>query len=77
MLIIRNIPEQKSFVDIKHVTVIADTPDLSNSVTELTYSMLKSFKRQMCISITRRILLFISVDKFVTKCRDLYVMNVK
>ena len=32
MFIIRNIPEQKYFVDIKHVTV---TPD---SVTELAHS---------------------------------------
>ena len=29
MFIIRNIPEQKYFVDIKHVTVTADSPDLS------------------------------------------------
>ena len=36
-------PEQKYFVDIKHVTVTADSPDLSDSVTELAYSMLKSF----------------------------------
>ena len=41
MFIIRNIPEQKYFADIKHVTVIADPPDLSDSVTELAYSMLK------------------------------------
>ena len=27
MFIIRNIPEQKYFVDIKHVTVTADSPD--------------------------------------------------
>ena len=35
-------PEQKYFADIKHVTVTADSPDLSDSVTELAYSMLKS-----------------------------------
>ena len=35
MFIIRNIPEQKDFVDMKHVTVTADSPDLSGSVTEL------------------------------------------
>ena len=43
-LIIQNMLEQKYFVDIKHVTVTADSPDLSDSVTELAYSMLKSFK---------------------------------
>ena len=42
MLNIRNILEQKYFADIKHVTVTADSPDLSDSVTELGYSMLKS-----------------------------------
>ena len=31
MFIIRNIPEQKYFADIKHVTVTADSPDLSDS----------------------------------------------
>ena len=40
MFIIRNIPEHKCFVDIKHVTVTAD------SVTELAHSMLKSFTPQ-------------------------------
>ena len=33
MFIIQNIPEQKYFADIKNVTVIADSPDLSDSVT--------------------------------------------
>ena len=51
MFIIRNIPEQKSLADIKHVTVTADSPDLSDSVTELAYSMLKSFTPHMCITI--------------------------
>ena len=51
MFIIRNIPEQKYFVDIKHVTVTADSPDLSDVVTELAYSMLKSFTPQMSITI--------------------------
>ena len=46
MFIIWNIPEQKYCVDIKHVTVTADSPDLSDSVTELDYSMLKSFTPQ-------------------------------
>ena len=50
MFIIQNIPEQKYFVDIKHVTVTADSPDLSDSVTELAYSMLKSFTPQTCIT---------------------------
>ena len=45
MFILRNIPEQKYFVDIKHVTV---TPD---SVTELAHSMLKSFTPQTGITI--------------------------
>ena len=51
MVIIRNIPEQKYFVDIKHVTVTADSPDLSDSVAELAFSMLKSFTPQMGITI--------------------------
>ena len=50
MFIIQNIPEQKYFVDIKHVTVTANSPDLSDSVTELAYSMLKSFTLQTCIT---------------------------
>ena len=50
MFIIRNIPEQKYF-DIKHVTVTADSPDLSDSVTELAYSMLKLFTPQTAITI--------------------------
>ena len=49
MFIIRNIPEQKYFADIKPVT--ADSPDLSDSVTELAYSMLTSFTPQMGITI--------------------------
>ena len=54
MFIIRNIPEQKYFVDIKHVTVTADSPDhadVSDSVTELAYSILKSFMPQTGITI--------------------------
>ena len=35
MFIIRNIPEQKYFADIKHPTVTADSSDLRDSVTEL------------------------------------------
>ena len=51
MFIIRNITENKYFVDIKHgrPTVTADLSDLSDSVTELAYSMLKSFTPQMGI----------------------------
>ena len=45
MFIIRNIPEQKYFVDIKHATA---TP---NSLTELAHSMLKSFTPQTGITI--------------------------
>ena len=55
MLIIQNIPEQKYFVDIKHtVTVTADSPDLSDFITELAYSMLKSFtpEKYSCIYIS-------------------------
>ena len=50
-MIIRNIPEQKYFADIKHVTVTADSPDLSDSVTELADSMVKSLTPQMGITI--------------------------
>ena len=78
MFIIQNIPEQKYFVDIKHVTVTADSPDLSDFVTELAYSMLKSFTPQTGISTEdENILVYISVDIFVAKCRDLHVINVK
>ena len=45
MFTIRNKPEQKYFVDIKHVTVTADF------VTELAYSMLKSFTPQTGMTI--------------------------
>ena len=51
MFIIRNIPEQKYFVDIKHVTVTTDSSDPSDSVTELAYSLLKSLTPQKGISI--------------------------
>ena len=51
MFIIQNIPKQKYFADIKPVTVTADSPDLSDSVTELAYSMLKSFTPHMGINI--------------------------
>ena len=78
MFIIQNIPEQKYFVDIKHVTVTADSPDLSDSVTELAYSMLQSFTPQTGITIeNENILVYISVNIFVAKCRDLHVINVK
>ena len=42
MFIIQNIPEQRYFVDIKHVTV---------TVTELAHSMLKSFTPQTGMTI--------------------------
>ena len=78
MFIIRNIPENKSFADIKHVTATADSPDLSDSVSELAYSMLKSFTPQTGITIEdENILVYISVNIFVAKCRDLHVINVK
>ena len=51
MFIMRNIPEQKYFADTKHVTVTADL--LSDSVTELAYSMLESFTSQMGITIEK------------------------
>ena len=61
MFIIRNIPEHKSFVDIKHVTATADSPALSDSVTKLAYSMLKSFTPHMGITIEEgNILVYIS-----------------
>ena len=61
MFIIRNIPEQKYFADIKHATVTAVSPDLSDSVTELAYSMLKSFTPHMSINIEEEnILVYIS-----------------
>ena len=61
MFIIRNIPEQKYFADIKTVTVTADSPDLSDSVTELAYSMLKSSTPHMGITIEEgNILVYIS-----------------
>ena len=76
MFIIQNIPEQKYFVDIKHVTVAADSPDLSDFVTELAYSMLISFTPQTGITIEdENILVYISVDIFVAKCRNLHVIN--
>ena len=61
MFIIRDIPEWKYFAYLKHVTVTADSPDLSDSVTELAYSMLKSFTPHMDITIEEGIIL-------VTKC---------
>ena len=61
IFIIRNIPEQKYFADIKPVTVIADSPDLGDSVTELAYSMLKSVTPHMGITIEEgNILVYIS-----------------
>ena len=54
MFIIRDIPEQKYFADIKHVIVTADSPDLSDPVTELAYSMLKSFTPHMSITIEEK-----------------------
>ena len=61
MSIIWNIPEHKYFADIKPVTVTADSPDLSDSVTELAYSMLKSFTPHMVITIEEgNILVYIS-----------------
>ena len=51
MFINRNIPEQKYFADIKPVTVTDDSPHLSDTVTEIAYSMLKSFTPQTGITI--------------------------
>ena len=51
MFIIRNTPEQNYFADIKPVTVTDDSPDLSQTVTEIAYSMLKSFTPQTGITI--------------------------
>ena len=61
MFMIRNIPEQKKIADIKRVSVTVDSPDLSDSVTELAYSMLKSFTPLMGIIIEEEnILVYIS-----------------
>ena len=38
MFIIRNIPEQKYFADIKHVTVTADSPDPSIFNAEIIHT---------------------------------------
>ena len=53
MFIIRNIHEQKYLADIKPVTVrpTADSSDMSDSVTRLASSMVKSLTPQMCLSI--------------------------
>ena len=64
MFIIRDIglPEQKYFNDIKHVTATADSPDLSDSVTELAYSMLKiihATNGYWVLPLRRRIFLYI------------------
>ena len=65
MFFIRDIPEQKYFADIKHVTATADSLDLRDYVTELAYSMLKSFTSQMCISIEdENILVYCSSGNF-------------
>ena len=56
MFIIRNIPEQTYFVDIKPATVTDDSPDLSDTVGEIAYSMLKSFTPQTGITIEENIL---------------------
>ena len=61
MFIIRNIPEQKYFADIKPLTVTAESPDLSDSVTELAYPMLKSFTPHMGITI-EEVNILISVE---------------
>ena len=64
---------------MKHVTVTSDSPDLSDSVTELAYSMLKSFTPHMSITIVEENTVFfhISVDIFVANCRDLHVITAK
>ena len=77
MVIIRNIPEQKYFADIKPVTVTADSPDLCDSVTELAYLMLKSFTPTWVSPLRRGIFSYILVDIYVTKCRDLDAINLK
>ena len=80
MLIIRNIPEQKYFADIKHVTMVtatADSPDLSDSVSEIAYSMLKLFTPQMSIAIEEENILVYISGYICRKCRDLHVINVK
>ena len=58
MFIIRNIPEEKYFVDIKHVTVIADSPDLSDSVTELALALHTFLSKKQYLNIQGVGLLF-------------------
>ena len=77
MFIIRNIAEQKKIADIKHVTVTADSPDLSDSVPELAYSMLKSFTPQMGITIGEENI-FVYIGGYICrKMSNLHVINVK
>ena len=64
MFIIRNIPKQKYFADIKPVTVTADLPDLSDSVTEFAYSMLKSFTPHMGITIEEGVI-FVYISGYI------------
>ena len=55
--------------DIKHLSVTAHSPDLNDSVTELAYSMLKSFTPKMCISIEEEnILHWIYLSQNVAIC---------
>ena len=80
MFIVQNVPEQKYFFDIKHVTVTAVSPDLSDSVRKLAYSMLKSFTPQMGITIEEENILvyqWISLSQSVAICRcsNLYANN--
>ena len=77
MFIIRNIPEQKYFADIKLVNATADSPDLSDSVAELAYSMLKSFTPHMGITVEERNILVYISQYICYKVLDLHVINVK
>ena len=69
MFTIRNIPEQKYNKACYHmVTVTADSPDLSDSVTELAYSMLQLFTPQIGITIEEEnILVYIYSSGYI--CR--------
>ena len=64
MFIIRNIPEQKYFADIKPVT--DDSPDLSDTVTEIAYSMLKSLRHKRVLPLRRRIFLYNIIYQWIS-----------
>ena len=66
---------QKYFADIKHVTMVtvtADSPDLSDSVTELAYSILNYH-----LTIEEENILVYQWIYLLQSLPDLHVVNVK